>query len=200
MAVAITVDQKESRRNPDQIRQWLPTVNNAFGRSLKLEFVRTAGDEMQGLLDSPEPVVELVLDAVRSAPWWLGIGIGSVDLPLGQTSAESRGTAFYNAREALLEAKDSPYGFAVVGDDEEPARAVAANLTLLASLAKRRGPRQWEAVELLHRGLSQKEIGRRLGISQQAVSQRLRAAGWQEELEGRWLASWLLAPLVEIDA
>jgi hypothetical protein len=155
---------------------------------------------MQALVENSEAVVELVLLGIREDDWWVGIGIGAVEVPLGHTSADSRGSAFYNARDAMTEAKDSTYGFAVSGDDSPRARAVAANLTLLALLASRRGGRQWEAVDLVRHGLSQKEVGQKLGITPQAVSQRLQSAAWQEECEGRWLANWLLASVVAIDA
>jgi len=155
---------------------------------------------MQAIVRNSEAVVELVLLGVREDEWWVGIGIGGVEAPLGKTSADSRGSAFYNARDAMTEAKDSTYGFAVSGDDSHRARAVSANLTLLALLASRRGIRQWEAVDLMRHNLSQKEVGQELGITPQAVSQRLRSAAWQEECEGRWLADWLLAPVVAIDA
>ena len=154
---------------------------------------------MQALVKDPDWVVEVALLGVRYEQWWVGIGIGSVESPLGETATDSRGSAFYNAREAVNQAKSAPYGFAVSADDADQGHAITATLTLLAHLTRRRGERQWQAVDLMCAGLSQKEVGKRLEVSPQAVSQRLRAAAWQEEVEGRWLARWLLSPAAQLD-
>lgn len=195
MPIVLTLDQKESRQNPDRIEDWQAEINARFHNHLELEFVRTAGDEMQALTADAKLVVEMVLLGIRRDAWWLGIGLGEIEHPLRETAAASRGSAFYNAREAVVEAKESRYGFAVIGDESERANATSAALTLLANLASRRGARQWEAIDLRQRGYTQKEAAMELRISPQAVSQRLQAAGWEEECAGRWLVEWLLSPL-----
>ena len=45
-----------------------------------------------------------------------------------------------------------------------------------------------EATALVRRGMNQNEAARELGISKQAMSQRLQAAGWQAEQAGWRLA------------
>jgi predicted transcriptional regulator len=47
--------------------------------------------------------------------------------------------------------------------------------------------------DLLAEGLTRREIGVKLGISQSAVTQRAQAAGFVEEQRGRVLAADLLA-------
>jgi len=203
MPIVVTLDQRASRESDDLVPLWLEQLNSGFREDLALPFVRTAGDELQALVDVPETVVEIVVRCVVSDLWWVGIGIGAVET-LGATSADSRGPAFYNAREAVEEAKRVRYGLAVVGDDFEQAQCIRASLDLLAFVVQRRGApsrsKGWEAVDLAARGLNTEQIGKRLGISRQAAWQRLKTAGWDEELDGRWLAARLLAKAMESDA
>jgi hypothetical protein len=196
MLAVVTLDQRSSRGEEDLVPRWLEQLNNTFRNDLRLPFARTVGDEVQGMVEAPDVVLELVMMGLRSEFWWIGIGLGPVETPLGITSADSRGDAFYNAREAVEQAKRSRYGFAVRGEDEERARAAFAALTLLAFVVQRRGradSKGWEAVELAARGLNAQQIGERLGISRQAAWERLRVAGWEEEREGRWLTTSLLS-------
>jgi predicted transcriptional regulator len=65
-------------------------------------------------------------------------------------------------------------------------------LWLIASVLRRRSERGWAVVDLLAEGLSRREIGVKLGISQSAVTQRAQAAGFVEEKRGRTLAVELL--------
>jgi DNA-directed RNA polymerase specialized sigma24 family protein len=75
----------------------------------------------------------------------------------------------------------------------EPARHAQTALDLLASVVARRSAPGWEAVDAAAEGRSQIEVAARLGISKQAVSQRLRAAEWHLEPDARDLAAHLLA-------
>lgn len=200
MPVVLTIDQKESRGNENRVPAWVERLNQEFRDQLELPFVQTAGDEMQALAKSAEAVTEVLLLGIRGERWWVGIGLGSVESPLGESSASSQGTAFYHAREAVIQAKESRYGFAVIGEDADRARAIAANYTLIGSIAQRRGTKRWEAIDLVRKGLNATEIGERLGISPQAAWQRLRSAAWEEECQSRWLAAWLMAPEIDPDA
>ena len=204
MPAVVTLDQRSSRTRSDLVPSWVESLNREFADGLRLRFIRTVGDELQALVRDAGVPVELVLRGVRFEEWWVGIGLGQVEEPLGSSSADSRGPAFYNAREAVGLAKESRYGFAVVGNDEGRAREITASLELLTFLIQRRGPargsKSWEAVELAAAGLNPREIGERLGISRQAVWQRLKVAGWEEEREGRWLTERLLTAAMEGDA
>ena len=63
-----------------------------------------------------------------------------------------------------------------------------AVLTMLGSIMARRTDAGWAVIDAqadLGSGATQHDIARRLGITQQAVSQRLRTALWAEELAAR---------------
>ena len=52
---------------------------------------------------------------------------------------------------------------------------------LVAALRSHRTAQGWQAIERVQRGLNQQETAARLGITRQAVSQRLQTAHWSTE-------------------
>jgi hypothetical protein len=155
-------------------------------------FERTAGDEFQGVLDDPVVVVDIVLELVRSGGWSIGIGVGPVDEPLPASTREGRGPAFVLAREAVEAAKRHPGGVAVRGELRREAADAEAMLTLLAVIVARRSPAAWEAIDLVTSGATATEAALKLGVSRQAVGQRLAAGHWREECEARPTAARLI--------
>lgn len=188
----LTVDQRDSRTTPDRIEALLRTLG-AQPKAYVLGFERTAGDEVQGVLDDAPAVVDLVLRMVRDGGWSVGVGVGAVRSPLPESTRAGAGPAFTEARDAVTRAKSRPYGVAVSGGAPDAARRAQAALELLAATVQRRSERGWEAVDLAAEGLNQIEVAQRLGISKQAVSQRLQAADWSVEPDGRELAAHLLS-------
>ena len=74
---------------------------------------------------------------------------------------------------------------------------VVAVFMLIAQILTRRTPEGREATSFMRRGYSQIEAAEQLGISKQAMSQRLQAAAWQAENAGWQLAVNLLTRLDE---
>ena len=70
-------------------------------------FERSVGDEVQGVVERPDEVVEIALHALRSGRWYVGIGVGAVDLPLPASPREGSGPAFVAARLAVDRAKSA---------------------------------------------------------------------------------------------
>ncbi|WP_127783070.1 hypothetical protein [Rhodococcus sp. X156] len=186
----LTVDQRRSRRDVDRVPELLRDLSAA---RVVRPFDRTAGDEVQAVLDDPEQVVTLALDLVRREHWSVGIGTGPVELPLPAVTRAGRGPAFEHARTAVERAKSAVTHLAVDGPDASAAEAAATVLDLVALLVQRRSPEGWAAVELISTGHTQSSAAAVLGVSKQAVSQRLRATAWQQEEAGRTLAASLLA-------
>jgi len=188
----LTVDQRHSRRSGDRIDDLLRDLDDRHLPVVRA-FERTAGDEVQGVLDHPRTVVDLVMDLVRQDSWSTGVGVGPVDLPLPASTRAGSGAAFLLARDAVTRAKSRPTGLAVSGSGGTATGHAQAALDLLAALAQRRTDRGWEAVDLASQGLTQVEVADRLGVTKQAVSQRLHAADWHLEPPARELAAHLLA-------
>lgn len=185
----VTADQRGSRRSTDQVPDLLAGLPMLSGTLLPFE--RTVGDEVQAVLDDPMSVTEVALHLLRLGGWSVGIGVGTVQEPLPVSTREASGPAFIAAREAVEAAKSRgrPVPVAVRGADPTTARDAEAVLTLLGSVLARRSPAGWAAVDAARSALGsagpegpvQQLAADRLGISQQAVSQRLRAAQWAEE-------------------
>lgn len=186
----VTVDQRGSRADIDRIDDLigrLPTTVRPVRR-----FERTAGDEIQGLLAEPDDVVRLTLDLVREGHWNIGVGVGAVNQPLPASVRAASGPAFVSAREAVGRAKSSPRRLAVSGPDEVAAGDAEALLALLAAIVQRRSAHGWEVVDLMTGGMTQQDAAERLGVTAQAVSQRLQSALWREEERARPVAGRLL--------
>ena len=186
----LTVDQKGSRRNPDRVADVLPELNGAV--SAVLAFERTAGDEFQGVLAEPDQVVDVVLRLVRSGGWSIGVGAGPVQTPLPASTRAGAGPAFLSARRAVDAAKQRVARLAVRGAVPADAGDAQAVLSALAVLVDRRSEQAWEAIALVADGRTQAEAAATLGISRQAVGQRLAAALWDLEQELRPTAARLL--------
>jgi hypothetical protein len=185
--VVVTIDERKSRRaarsRADDLTRRL---NEQPDLAMLLPFEVTVGDELQGVLDDPVDVVPFLRVIARQAGWWVGIGIGQIEL-LGESARMSTGIAFVQARRAVERAKKTPWGVAVEGagwkrvDDLD--RAIALWITLLEMRSKL----GWETVDMRRRGLTEAEIASQLGITQQAVNQRLRAAFFAQDEEGTQL-------------
>lgn len=94
--------------------------------------------------------------------------------------------------------KPGPGGVLAPGKAAEAADDVAAAFTLLAHVLSRRTKEGREATALLRAGHLQSEAAEMVGITKQAMSQRLAAAGWQAEQAGWSLAVHLLARIEEM--
>jgi len=186
----LTVDQKGSRRTSDRVGEALRELNDAVPTVLAFE--RTAGDEFQGVLDDPQEVVDVVLRLVRAGGWSIGVGAGPVQTPLPPSTRAGAGPAFLSARRAVDAAKQRPARLAVRGAAPPDAADAQAVLSALAAVVDRRSEQAWEAIALVEDGRTQAEAATALGISRQAVGQRLAAGLWDLERELRPTAARLL--------
>ena len=206
----LTVDQQRSTTRGDGVPELLRRLDSLTFRlpGVRLPLERTVGDEVQMVLTEPRSTLMIVLEILRAGGWWIGLGIGSVNEPLPEHSREAAGPAFIRARAAVERAKSKSASvpLAVMGDSAtgDVASDAEALLRLLGAIVERRTAHGWEVVDLLRPAdgggespPTQRDVARILGISEQAVSQRVRTALWAEEV-----AAWPLATrlLQEADA
>lgn len=184
MPFVLTVDQIESREQGDLVDGALQRLSSV---ATVLPLTRTIGDEFQGLMDDPVSVVDAILILMRSEQWHIGLGIGPVERPLPEDSRRARGPAFVCARAAVNAAKTEPSHLCVVAarEDDHEAYDVETVWRLVAAVHRRRSEPGWEAVDLVRAGSTQTEVAEALGISRQAVGQRLQAAQWSVEEAGK---------------
>lgn len=189
MYAVLTVDQRDSRRNPDLV----PALLDRLARHPTFRaFERTAGDEVQGILTDAATTIAIAGELVRTREWSVGLGIGAVDEPVPASPRAARGPALVAARTAVTRAKQATGGICVVGADEYRAQQLETVLWLWSDLRSRRTSRGWEVADLLRHDLSHGDVGQRLGISQSAVSQRAAAARVAEDRRTERLARELL--------
>ncbi|MFT4108868.1 sigma factor-like helix-turn-helix DNA-binding protein [Propionicimonas sp.] len=208
----VLADQVDSRSGEDRVPAALAALD---ALPSVLPFERTAGDELQGLLDDPVTVVQAVVRLTRLQQWRIGVGAGTVEAPLPASTRAARGGAYLAARTAITRARRAPGDLALaldpaittpaVGDDRYggavgAARDAETGLWLLRSVLERRSSEGWELMDLLEEGLTNAEAATRLGISASAVSQRLSRAARSESSRGAELCARLLARLQEIGA
>jgi len=192
------MDQQGSRRVGDLVEPLLGELADLAGApGVVRSFERTVGDEVQAVLADADLVVDLALRMLRRGGWSVGIGAGEVDEPLPTSARAGSGEAFVLARTAVERAKSRsrPVPLAVEGRASGPACDAEALLTLLGAVLVRRTGHGWAVVDALAGGSpdrTQGAVAADLGITQQAVSQRLRTALWSEEAAVRPLAARLL--------
>lgn len=179
MPFVLTVDQVSSRTSPDLVDQTLRrlSVDTVLG------FARTVGDEFQGVLDDPLSVVTAILELMRDETWHIGVGIGPVETPLPKDPREARGPAFTLARYAVEDAKSVPEHIKISATPpaEQEAGDAEVVLRLLAAIRERRSDQGWQAVDEMSDSTTMQQAADRLGITRQAVGQRLRTANWAAE-------------------
>lgn len=180
--IVITADQRRSRTTPDAAAQAIADLARDWSGQLLLPPERSAGDEIQVVLDTPGAALGIVLELTRTAQWSVGVGVGGIDRPMGANARETTGAAFIAARRAVERAKKRPTHFALAS---EPVLALAADLEslvdLLLLLRERRTGPGWQLHDILAGGGTQLEAARVLGITPQSVSARANAAGLRAE-------------------
>ncbi|MCZ4500122.1 MAG: hypothetical protein JWQ74_2677 [Marmoricola sp.] len=180
VSAILTVDQRGSQTGPDLVPAALDQLNSPALRRTTRAFERTAGDEIQGVLDDGAAVVERIALLLRASNWNIGLGLGAVELPLPSSTRAGRGEAFVLARQAVNRAKQQQSRVGVVGASAYRADQIETVAWLWAGVLNRRSDRGWEVADLFTEGLTHAEAAQRLGISQSAVSQRAQAAGLVE--------------------
>ncbi|SFU05689.1 MarR family transcriptional regulator [Arthrobacter sp. ov118] len=102
----LTIDQRGSTGDVDRVPALLAELSTLSAELPTAgHFERSVGDEIQGVVEGAGEVVEIALHALRSGRWYVGIGVGEVDLPLPASPREGSGPAFVAARAAVDRAK-----------------------------------------------------------------------------------------------
>jgi hypothetical protein len=192
MPYVLTADQIDSRHQPDRVPAAMAALAD---RHRPAGISRTVGDEFEALFGAePVSLVATILSLMREGTWHLGVGIGPVDEPTPADLREARGPAFLAARRAVEEAKGRADHLRLISvpPTEDAADDAETVLALVLALRARRSSAGWVAADLADHGLTLAEIAIRLGISRQAVGQRLQAAQWSLDRDARPVAARLL--------
>lgn len=166
---------------------------------LALPAERTAGWHVLALAPRSEIALEVLLRALETGGFAVGLGIGTVPAPLPASVRELTGGAASAAAEALRAAEvTSTVPVAVRAADPRQADTVEdaeAVLRLIGWMVRTRNRGQWRAVRALREDptATQAQLAERLGVTQQTVSRAVQTGGWREESAAHPLAERLLS-------
>jgi hypothetical protein len=186
--IAVIADMVSSRSLPRSERrvlqrkfaQLVAKFNLEYRKAIVSEFVITLGDEFQGLLTSAAVIPDLIWRLEQDLPqreFRLGIGVGTLDIPLQKSAINVDGPALHIARDAIEYAKKArALGgvFRGFGDLDDILDGIAILLWFQRS---RWTQSQRNIVNLLRNGMSQTEAAEKLGIKKQVVSRQALASG-----------------------
>ncbi|GAB3074840.1 MarR family transcriptional regulator [Corynebacterium aquatimens] len=141
------------------------------------EFEAVGVEDIRTLVDDADAACTVVMALLSDGGWAVGIGIGDTASVLG-TASSAAGTKAGSVGVRI---------FPAIPDSTLEADITAA-FALMAYVLSKRTIEGREATSLVRSGLNQNEAAKELGISKQAMSQRLAAAGWGAEQAGWQLA------------
>ena len=185
----------ERRRLQQRLQEQIALLNDNHHDALLSKFAITLGDEFQAVLKTPASIPQIFRDSF----FWLnevrlrwGVGCGTLATDVEEYAIGMDGPAFHQARQALEHAKDENRlggvftGFGPPDDDifNGFARLIWDRYAGLK-------PKQLETVMLMHALPTQSAIAAQRGVTESAVSDALKSAGWDalQEAERGWEAA-----------
>ncbi|GAA3516999.1 MarR family transcriptional regulator [Corynebacterium pilbarense] len=147
-----------------------------------------AGFEVLGVEDirsqvaDAEAALNLIMALLSDGNWAIGLGIADGTGRSAPSDAAATATTAVGTRAGQVR---------VIVDRQDAtteAADIAATFALMSHVLHKRTYEGREATSLVRRGMNQNEAAATLGISKQAMSQRLQAAGWPAEQAGWQLA------------
>lgn len=169
-------------------------ITDGFGEDLvRLKIYR--GDSFQGIIKKPEEALQIALQIKAAvnrthikqttksktyskiADFKMAIGIGTMDLEREEI-AESNGQAFQFSGRTLDEMKYENRKTRLKTEYPELNNEFNSSFLLLDTITDKWSTASAEVVYYLLHGLKEREIAAEINISQPAVNQRKKAAGW----------------------
>lgn len=201
MIAVISADLLSSSSYPAELlERAIHTLNREFKELQKLtdkssEFEIYRGDSFQGIIYSPEESLLFALrikTAInklhlkdnessrafkREADLRMAIGIGTYDFKR-DSILESNGQAFQFSGRTLDEMKKDNRKLRLATSVDNINEEFNASFLLFDTLSDKWSTASAEVIYYLLKGFKETEIAAELGISQSAVNQRKKAAGW----------------------
>ncbi|WP_121346034.1 SatD family protein [Gillisia mitskevichiae] len=178
----------------DTLKQEFKDIAEEYGKNeIRLEIYR--GDSFQGIIKNPENALKIALqiktainrihfkETVKNkayskiADFKIAIGIGEQELER-ESIAESNGPAFQFSGRTLDEMKTEHRKTKLKTNSEEINDEFNTSLFLLDTITDKWSTASAEVVYYLLKDLKEREVAEAINISQSAVNQRKKAAGW----------------------
>lgn len=203
MVAVLTADLIDSSHYKEEVlEQVLNTLKeefifiaNAYGEDI-VRFKIYRGDSFQGVVKKPEEALQIALqlktalnrihlmETRKSRAYSkivdlkLAIGLGTQDFER-EAISESNGQAFQFSGRTLDEMKTDIRKTRIKTAWEDVNGEFNTSLFLLDTITDKWTTASAEVVYYLLRGLKEKEVAAEINISQSAVNQRKKAAGWE---------------------
>lgn len=149
------------------------------------QFTLVGVEDIASIIDTAEATCDTALALLAAGDWAVAIAV------MDTTTATSDDALAFVHKVLGPRARAGTVKVGVK-KDKKWAAPIQAAFVMLAYILSKRTAEGREATSLMRSGLNQIEAAEELGISKQAISQRLQAAGWQAELAGYQLAIDLL--------
>ena len=189
----LTINQRDSREVGDRVDELVACLGHL---PAAIPFQRSVGDEAIGVVAEPGTAVEAAMIALRTRRWHVGIGVGSLHVPLPEEIAHAEGFGLVYARRAVDRARKTGerVPLAVAGPDTEVAAEAQAVLRLIGQIVSTRTDAEWAVLDFMVPGVrgQQRAIADELGVTTQAVSKAVVRSHWNEEWACRPAAARLL--------
>ncbi|MEX0762149.1 MAG: SatD family protein [Dehalococcoidia bacterium] len=194
-------DVEDSRGLPDRagaqrgLQQALRRLNEELEHELAAPLALTAGDEIQGLLNSPEVAVSIIVrlaDELFPVRLIYGLGTGALATGISSHVAEIDGPAFHRARNALTAAGHTGSWLAAEGFGPELDRALSALFHLMSAIRSRWTGKQ-ASYTAAARTMMQKDVAGQFGVSPSVISESLKSASFEAVMVGEEAARQLLS-------
>jgi uncharacterized membrane-anchored protein YhcB (DUF1043 family) len=178
----------------DTLKQEFEAITQEYKQEeVRLQIYR--GDSFQGIIKNPEDALKIALQIKTAinrihfketlknkayskiADFKIAIGIGEQDLER-EAISESNGPAFQFSGRSLDEMKTENRKTKLKTDSEEINDEFNTSLLLLDTITDKWSTASAEVVYYLLKDLKEREVAAAIDISQSAVNQRKKAAGW----------------------
>ncbi len=202
MIAVLTADLIDSSQYEEEILEnVLNSLSEEFRRLTEqygtenVRFNIYRGDSFQGIISQPEKALEITLQIKTAinkihlketsknkayskiADFKMAIGIGTQDFER-ESISESNGQAFLFSGRTLDAMKNDYRKTLIKTEDEDINDEFNTSFYLLDTLTEKWSTASAEVVYYLLNGMKEREIATEIGISQSAINQRKKAAGW----------------------
>lgn len=162
-------------------------LNHKYAKSVLAKFVITLGDEFQAILSDPAIIPDLIW-AIRLTfpyPVRLGFGHGALSTAVPEYAINVDGPALHRARAAIERARKGKILGGVFAGFGEPKDAILGGVARLLEFHRQtRSDQQLRIMDLLRAGKTQLQISQIFKVTPQAISDQVRAAGWEAYRDG----------------
>ena len=175
------------RRRAELVRQSAEALSTLPGVG---QFAVTGIEDIAAHIETAEATCDTALALLSHGDWALAIAAA----PSASTALSLAATTLgVHARAGTVKVGLAFQTEEATTASNELAEDIVGAFLMLGHILSRRTMEGREATSMMRAGYSQIEAAAELGISKQAMSQRLQAAGWQAELSGWRLAVRLLS-------